>query len=385
MSDSIGLYLGIIASFFAIIISIDTIIKYSKSKYFLDSKIHFKPTLISDEDIKINTDPKKSEIRSIIFLNDNGTIFDRYINIPFTINNKSNKPIKNIRIQLEYKKSFYINNDEIVNVSKSKSIPQIDKEGKNIIYAKLRNLDDDEIGEIKKLRQTYIFGDSAYESLEIPILRPLEGITIPYYFVLGKKPFDNDTHLYSSDYGFKNISNKLNEINELINFFVINIHIYSEDYRPINKLIKVFEVTGSNEDIFLKTLKKISKAFWLGKFPKSGSYWIPYIPGRKWFSKYKGFPKFSQNFISYEPGVASKTEFIKITTPEKKDILVNVIEMSDLGIFRMSLPNCNYYRLPASVDSFESLMKYMGVPTEPIFVTKKYKKINDDYNDKAGE
>lgn len=381
--ESIGLFLGIIASFLGIILSIIALTKYFRTKYFLDSRLHFKPTLISDQDIKKSTKNKKTNIRSIIFTNDQGTNLKRYINIPLTITNKSNKPIKNIRIQIEYNKSFFIDNDEIINISKSKSIPQIDSDGKTLISVKLRNLDKDEIGELKKLRQTYIFGDLAYESIEIPLLRPLEGIIIPYYFVLGEKPLENNTQLYSSDYGFKNISKKLNEINELINFFILNVHIYSEDYKPINKIIKVFEVSGSREDIFDKTLKKISMAFWLGKFPKSGIYWIPYIPGRKWFSKKKGLTEFPTNFIFYEPSVASKTEYIKITTPTNKDIMVHIIELSELIALTLYIPNCNYYRLPSSVDSFESLMKYLGVPTEPIFITKKYKKINNDYNNKT--
>lgn len=379
MIDSINLIIGITASLLGIIISVISLVHLYRKQFYLDYKLDFRPALVITDVEKQNN--KIPFIKSLILVNEGkgDSKIDRCTILPFSLENKSSNAIKNIRIQVEYDRNYFMENEEIFGLYGSKSEPFFDDETNFVMRFKIGNIDEEEKKELKNFRKTSIFRGFAAESIEIPLLRPNEIVTIPYFIMFrNDKIYDNPSSIFGEG-GFNNITRKLNELKEIENFLVLNFNIYSENLKPIKRQIKVFEIYSKISNL-LGVLNKISKTFWFGSIPVFGIYFIPYIPFRNWYLKRKGMNTQQKNFILRERGAYMKAKYFKINTPQKKVILFNEIENNTFFPFIMSFPNCDYYKLPSSVSSHEELLKYMRVPQKPIYISKKTKKINEFFN-----
>lgn len=145
---------------------------------------------------------------------------------------------------------------------------------------------------------------------------------------------------------------------ELLDFFVVNTFVFSENHENLNSKISILRVPS--EKHVDSALGELHKALWLGQLPKPGRYFSE--PISRWL-RYKLWRagRRSKGIYRYELGVARFSTVAEIEAHGRK-LKLELPERSESQYFAFKGPNYDYFDLPANVDSHESLMDWLGLP-----------------------
>lgn len=248
---------------------------------------------------------------------------------PYLMMNNSKLPIFNITLQLQYASKYAIKNEE-------KIIGIIDRD----IGYEVHVLSSPP--EWYKCREVQILESMAQVRYTIPVLRPGEKIIIPDVI-----RFTKPTHcdeLDDGDYGVnKELAKKLRGISKLQDFCVIDVFIFSDSCPPVSKRIKVLWFDANSDEELVSLSNDVIKAFWGGKWPKSGLYLGP-SPWKKIMVE------------EYGEAIFPKLERIK-SVEDRYIYWENPLQSERSMTTFVGMPAWNYYQFSGNMDPNDLILR----------------------------
>ena len=346
---------GGIAAIFAIFGGVLTVIVFIRKKQFATPTLRFTvgPSMhVSDEFPRRH---RKRPVSIIAYSADDTGSFPVIIPMIYSLENRGKEALRNLRLLIEYNKSFVMDNELLRSVTKFE--PAVLSVKKDYL-AVMRGATDEEIRKISERREVQVFGDRAQVSYEIPLIRPGESIVLCDTLMLQPRQICGLDGLGFGDKGFANILEQLRKIEGLHNFFVLNVWIFGENHEK--KIWKFSFLRFSTGVDFKAGLQEFGKALWLGETPKSGCYLHDPISGFL-LQKFGIIGRTSPDIYKSERGVMVFPKLEKIRSNSRKTYLVENLEQSSVQDFVIGTPNCDYFSLPEHVDNFENLRQWLGL------------------------
>jgi len=245
----------------------------------------------------------KKPISTIIFGASLSPHSHGYFALPFCLENTTRLPIHNIRLSLYYSPKNLLT-EEMVQRELSQKVRIFPKDFD---------------------RQVTVYGDVAYVTYEFPIMRPGEKfvladpLKVPFHKHISKDISDAEKEA--------SLFERMKRIEHLIDFFPVDIFLYSENCPPQSQRINVMCFNIDSLDDLLKMSAPVLDAFWGGKYPRAGIYLIP--PWKK--------------SIKFEFGEIIIPELQKVKGKTTQHIFIeNPLEASG-GLIDMVLPAWDYY------------------------------------------
>ena len=163
------------------------------------------------------------------------------------IENKGKEALKNVRLVLEYKKQYLMDNELL------KSIVQIEptvikshNKPDTVTLLKSR-IKDEEMEKALERREVAEFGEVAQVSCEIPVIRPGEGVIFYDLLLLRGQGPDNFKGLGFGDAGFQNILTLLRDIKSLKDYFVVSILAFAENHEKLHSKLSVLRFSSGTK------------------------------------------------------------------------------------------------------------------------------------------
>jgi hypothetical protein len=238
-----------------------------------------------------------------------------YFIFPFCIENTSKLPISDIRISLYYPPKNIVTEEMIQNEFLIKIIAN------EKIFRDVTSIDETEYGCV-----TY----------ELPIIRPGEQIVICDCIKFSVQNRDSTEKTEKSNHN--NLHERMNKIDNLIDFFTLDINTYAATCNPHSQRINVFCFDTDNINDVIKLAKTAVNIFWGGKCPKPGIYFKPH-PWKK--------------LIKFELGEITIPILNNIHNGTNQIYIQDFIK-SESGLVEMMLPTCNYYLEKPSIEQYYS-------------------------------
>jgi len=355
----IGVLIGIVAALLSILVMV-------RKKHFASPKLS----------LNIGPDPSKAEVPRkyrkqlptiMAIIPEKPTRHPLISFLPLSLENRGKEALKNVRLMLEYKTQYLVNNELLRAVSQIEPTAFKSRyEPKKALF--LESLSDEDMKKIIERREVSTFGKGAQMSYEVPIIRPGERIIFYDLFLLRGRGPDDFKGLSSGEGGFQNILPALRKIKTLEDYFVVDILTFAENHEKIHSKLSVLRFSsGTKPDTALLT--PFIKALWFGEWPRPGLYFDDRVS--LWvLRKLNRVGRLSHGFFKDELGILSFPEIAEIRTKKKQTFAVEVPEISEGQYFAVSSPNCDYYDLPDHVNSYETLLAWLGIPDRPFFQRK---------------
>lgn len=283
----------------------------------------------------------------------------------FTLNNPGRDAIKNVRVSFEYDSEYLIDNKTFVSLAQFEPvlIPDLsDSKKATLVSSKLTSED---IKTIIQERHVDDVGGRAQVTVELPIVRPGEGLIVYDRLMLkGSGPSGIQKLGFGAE-GFKHIVARLTSIKGLLDYFVVNVFVYAENHENMNSKISVLRFESERD--LTDGLIGFVESLWLGQFPKPGLYFSD--PISRWLRrKFWREGRFSNAISREELGAIRHSEVAEIKAQGKK-FMMEIPEHSETQYFALSTPNYDYFGLPVGVNDPESLRRWLGI--EKAFSFKK--------------
>lgn len=353
----IGVLIGIIAALLSILVMI-------RKKHFASPKIGLSigPSDPSGADV-----PKKyrKQLPSIMAIIPDKPTKHPLLSFLFVgLENRGKESLKNVRLVLEYKKRYLVDNKLFESVSQIE--PTVVKSRTEPDTALLieSQLSDEDVKKALTRREVVVFGQRAQISYEIPIVRQGEGVVFSDLLLLRGEGPDDFKELPTGEGGFQNILRALRKIKTLEDYFLVSILAFAENHEKIQSELSVLRFSsGTKPDTAL--LLPFIKALWFGEIPRPGiyfsdrlSFWV--------LRKLNRVGRLSHKLVKDELGILILAEIAEIRTKKKQTFAVELAEVSAGQYFTVSSPNCDYYALPNHVNSNETLRAWLGIPDKPL-------------------
>lgn len=279
----------------------------------------------------------------------------------FALKNPGREAIRNVRVSFEYGEQYLISNKLLKSLANFQPtiVPELsDSESAAVLSSALSKED---IKTIQRDRKVSIFGTRAQVSWDVPIVRPGEGLILYDFLLLSGGGADDIQKLGFGQGGFSRVVALIGKIKGLLDYFVVNTFVFAENHENLN--LKISVLRFASEEDTSEGLRKFSEALWLGQLPKPGLYFTE--PISRWLRKrIWGVGRPSREIFRNELGLMRFSKVVEIKAQDKR-LMVELPEHSEEQYFALSSPNYDYFELPAEVDSFDSLMNWLDLPTRP--------------------
>ena len=234
---------GGIAAIFAIFGGVLTVIVFIRKKQFATPTLRFTvgPSMhVSDE---LPRRHRKRPVSIIAYSADDTGSFPVIIPMIYSLENRGKEALRNLRLLIEYNKSFVMDNELLRSVTKFEPAVLSVKKDHLVV---MRGATDEEIRKISERREVQVFGDRAQVSYEISLIRPGESIVLCDTLMLQPRQICGLDGLGFGDKGFANILEQLRKIEGLHNFFVLNVWMFAENHEKKKQGIPFTPVGGGD-------------------------------------------------------------------------------------------------------------------------------------------
>jgi len=199
---------------------------------------------------------KKLPTTSLLFAVGSKPKRDQILAIPFLLRNTGKLPIRNVVLRLQYPADYFVDDEKIVG---SEGTVTISKTA------------------LRQERNTQVLGSRAHVDIPLGLIRPDESIVTSDWLCFPSHLRKQTQHIQrlwlNSD-----IPAAVWDLDRLVALCTLHVQLLSEDLPGYERKCRVILLDASTLDEIREQASLLVRAFWNGKFPTPGVYWIPKLP-----------------------------------------------------------------------------------------------------------